>query len=163
MEALAAPDLIVKCHMNYFKKINAHKYLYLTDIGEPADNDLRLVIEEAKATGPVEDINVGGTGIKGTRAILSTDDCAAYEVLFENYIGYSVLNESYVSGDDSEEFEGRLFCVYTKSHFLKYIGKASFATEHYPGPFRNYGFNCLNHIVYVASTDEPNIKQIRGT
>ena len=153
----------IKCHMNYFKKINSHKYLYLTDIAEPADNELRLVIEEAKANGPVEDINIGGTEIEGTRAIMSTDDCAMYEVLFENYIGYSVLNESYVSKDDSEEFEGRIFCVYTNSYFLKYIGKASFASRDFPGPFRHYGFNCLNHIVDVVSTDGPTIKQIRGT
>lgn len=154
--------LDVKCHMKYFDKINSHKYLYLTDIGEPDENELRLVIEEAKASGPVEDINVGDTVIEGTRAIESTEGCAAYEVYFEDYVGYSVLNESYVTGDDSEVFEGRIFCIYTKSHYLDYIQNGTFATDDYPGPFKHYGFNCLNHIVDVASMSEPKIKQIRG-
>ncbi len=149
--------------MDYFEKINAHECLYLTGIGESEENKLILVIEEAKASGPVEDVKVGDTVIGGGQAIQSTDDCAAYKVLFEDYIGYSVLNELFISGDDSEEFEGRLFCVYTKSHFLNYISKASFATEEYPGPFRHYRFSCLNDVVDVTSMNEPKIKQIRGT
>ena len=148
--------------MRYFDEINKHKYLYLTDIGEPDENELRLVIEEAKAAGEREDLKIGETTIEGTRAILSTDDCAAYEITFEDYIGYSVLNESYVSGDDSEISEGRLFCIYTKSHYLDYIHNGTFASDDYPGPFKHYGFNCLNHIVDVASMSEPKIKQIRG-
>jgi hypothetical protein len=51
--------------MKYFDKINSDKYLYLTDIGEPDENELRLVIEEAKASGPPEDLTVGDTVIGG--------------------------------------------------------------------------------------------------
>jgi hypothetical protein len=153
---------MLSAKMKYFTEINEHLYLYLTDISEPEENELRLVIEEAKASGPEEDVKIGDKTIEGTRAILSTDDCAAYEVIFEDYIGYSVLNESYVSGDESEIFDGILFCIYSKSHYLDYISKGSFASADYPGPFKHYGFNCLNHIVDVASMSEPKIKRIRG-
>ena len=38
----------------------------------------------------------------------------------------------------------------------------SLATSEYPGPFKHYGFNYLNHIVDVISTEEPSIKLISG-
>ncbi len=148
--------------MKYFEKINAHEYLYLNDICESGENELRLVIEEVKASDSPENITVDDVLIEGARIIESTADCAAYEIIFDDYIGYSVLNESYVSLDDSEIFDGRLFCVYTKSVYLDFIKRGTFATADYPGPFRHYGFNCLNHIVDVASMSEPNIKQING-
>ena len=109
--------------MKYFENINKHKYLFLRDLRETDENDLRLIIEEAKATGPKEDLRIGEAVLNGTREIASTDDCAAYEVLFENYIGYSVMNESYMMMNDHDEYEGQLFRVYAKSHFLNYVSR----------------------------------------
>ena len=61
-----------------------------------------------------------------------------------------------------EEFEGRLFRIYTKSHFLDYVARGPLATKLAPGPFRHYGLFCCNHVIDVASSSEPVIKQIRS-
>lgn len=143
----------------YFNEINAHKYIYLGFIGEPKDNSLRLIIEEAaveSSYGPVaaEEFELGGSGIS------VSDKSRVYEINFDTCIGYSVLDESFALPNDDEIFKGRIFCVYEKSVYLEFLKKASFACEDHPGPFIHYGFNCLNHIVDVASTHEPRIMLI---
>ncbi|GAB1269064.1 hypothetical protein NBRC116493_23170 [Aurantivibrio infirmus] len=148
--------------MSYFEKINNHKYIYLGSISEPEDNSLRLTIEEA-VSGEEEDIEISGVKLSGSRALEVTDKSCIYEIVFETYVGYSVLDESYTIQDDHEIFEGRLFCIYSKSHFLDYISKATFASDDHPGPYKHYAFNCLNHIVDVASTRVPRIEQIKST
>lgn len=148
--------------MKYFDNINNHKYIYLGEIGEPEDNVLRFTLEEAGVSDEETTIEISGSELSGLQSIEVTDKSCVYEVTFENYISYSVLNESYCRVDDYEEYEGRLICVYKKSHYLNYLSKASLATSQYPGPFRHYGFNCLNHIVHVVSTDEPSINLISG-
>jgi hypothetical protein len=148
--------------MLFFDQINSHKYLYLAQISEPEDNRLRLVIEEAGSSGIEEDLVVCGHTFKGTRALVSDERHFAYEILFPDYIAYSVRNESFTREDKDAEFSGKRFCVYTKSAFLDYVARSTFATAEYPGPFAHYGFNCLNHIVDVISRNYPDIKVLRN-
>ena len=148
--------------MELFDQINSHKYLYLTDISEPDINILRLVIEEARASGEPENLNISGVIIKDCQPIVSTEECFAYEIRFHRYIAYSIRNESYVSGDEAEEYSGRLLCIYSKSAFLDYVRASTFASDDYPGLYKHYGINCLDHIVDVASVDEPTVQIIRG-
>lgn len=148
--------------MKYFDNINNNKYIYLGEIGEPEDNVLRFTIEEAGVSEDETSIQISGSELSELRSIEVTDKSCIYEVIFDNYISYSVLNESYCGVDEYEEYDGRLFCVYKKSHYLNYLSKASLATSGYPGTFKHYGFNCLNHIVDVISTEDPCIKLISG-
>lgn len=144
--------------LNYFDEINSCKYLYLKEISEPEDNSLRIVIEEAIAGNKSE--IVSDTGLSGNE-IAVTDESRVFEIYFDSYIGYSVIDESLALPDDSEVFDGRIFCVYEKSNYLGYLKKASFASDDHPGPFVHYGFNCLNHIVDISSADEPEIKKLK--
>jgi hypothetical protein len=147
--------------MNLIEQIDRHEYLYLTEIGEPEDNVLRLVIEEARAGGEPGDMKIGDVTLSGARPIVSDEHCFAYEVVFGSYVAYSVRNESFVGQDESEEFTGRRFCVYSKSRFLDYIRAATFASDDYPGRLNHYGINCLNHIVDVVSVEEPRVDILR--
>lgn len=151
--------------MNITEQINSHKYLFLVHIEEPDDNDLRLVMEEGRPSGVKEDFEILGQTFKNTEAVISTDECAAYDVVFEDYIIYSICNEMYARPDDDyEKYTGRLFRVYETSHFLDYLCKEIGAANEKPSePLKHYGFICENHIVNVASECEPVIKQIRGT
>ena len=145
-------------------EIDACKYLFLRELGEPEENSLRLVIEEAKADGPPEDFEVWpGKIIQGTRPIESDWTCRAFELVWPTYVSYSVRNESFCTPDEAEAWEGRLFCLYTKSHFLDYVARATFASSDYPGPLRHWGINCLNHIVDVVSAEEPRIRSLGHT
>lgn len=148
--------------IDYFDKINRHKYLQLAEIGEPADNSLFLRFEEAIPSGIKEDIEILGMTVKDTQSIITSEDCAAYEVLFDDYITYCVTNESFTVGTDNEKFIGKLFRIYSESNFLEYISKTFFVTNEYPGPYKHYCFDCLNHVIDVVSVSEPKIEQIRG-
>jgi len=141
------------------EEIDSCKYLYLREIGEPVDNSLRLLIEEAKADGPPEDCELlPGKVISGLRSIESDETCRMFEILWPSYVAYSVRNESFTQIDNDEIWTGRLFCEFSKSHFLDYVVRATFASADYPGPLRHWGINCLNHVVDVVSSVEPQIQ-----
>lgn len=147
--------------MSLIEQINQHRYIYLTEIGETDVNVLRLVIEEAKISGETEDIDVGTAKLTDVHPIIADETCCAYEVIFGSYVAYTVLNESYAGVDESGQYTGRYFRVYSKSNFLDYVRAATFASEDYPGKFTHYEIACLDHIVEVVSVDEPEIKMLR--
>jgi hypothetical protein len=145
-------------------KIDSCKWIHLREFGEPVENSLRIVIAEAKADGPADDIEVlPGKIISDLRAIESDESCRLFELVWPNYVAYSVRNESFCTVDESEQWEGRLFCLYAKSHYLEFVSKATFANAAYPGPLQHWGINCLNHIVDIVSTSEPQVRSIRQT
>lgn len=97
--------------MNLIERINEHRYLYLTELTEPEDNVLRLLITEGRigdAPHPKSAASHAGV-VSETRAIVADERSAAYEVLFEHYMAYAVLNESYTVADDAEIFESQVF------------------------------------------------------
>lgn len=146
--------------MNLFSQINQHRYLFLTQISEPQDNALILLLKEARADGPLETIKIGEVELSNFQPIEVTTENSIYEVTFDNYIAYSVRNECYTMMDSDEKSEGRLMCIYSKSKFLDYVKASTCARDDYPGPYQHYGFNCLNHIVDVVSVDPPKIIEL---
>lgn len=144
-----------------FNELDQCRFLSLNQISEPQDNSLRVLVEEARSSGIPEDITIAGTTIRGTQSIISDASCAAFELVWDTYIAYSVRNESFVSGNDYEQFEGRLFCIYSTSHYLDYIRKDTIASPDYPGPFQHYSINCLNHIIDVVAIHAPRITKVR--
>jgi hypothetical protein len=143
---------------------NECKYFYLRSISEPKDNTLRVVIEEAGAAEKLTSREVGDAVFTDLRQIESNERSRLYEITWNEYVAYSVRNESYAKLDESEKVEsGRLLCEYSKSHFLDYASRATFATNEYPGPMRHIGINCLNHIIDVVSVELPEVRQLRST
>jgi len=156
--------------MNIFDEINKHKYISLLEIGETADWCLRLVIAEAIISDEYASVSeeeepneVMRQLINRSKPIGVTEASRVYEILFEDYITYSVINESYISEGDDEKYDGSLARIYTKSVFLEYVEKATFATQDYPGPFKHYGFCCGDHIVDVASVEPPTVRHLNFT
>ncbi|MBD8530577.1 MULTISPECIES: hypothetical protein [unclassified Massilia] len=142
--------------------IDACAYLYLEEIGEPSDNELRLKIVEAKsdgAPGSVDERNEALHEILSTASrIESGSGCQIFELYWPSYVAYSVRNESFCLVDAYEEFDGRLFVRYARSRYLDFLVKATFADASYPGPFVHYGIFCLNHIIDVVSLDAPVVR-----
>ena|SRR2546428_10867976 len=143
--------------MNYFEEINRHRYLYLRSISEPEDNTLRLEIAEAVLNGPAEDRELSGAIFTAVQPIETVPGCSFYTIVFRAYIAYAVTNESYAQNSPEDRYEGTLARVYTESAYLALLRKSTFATNEYPGPFKHYGFCCLNHIVDVASCEPPKV------
>lgn len=144
--------------------LDSAQYLYLREISEPRDNSLRLVIQEAVANrdgavGSRPDIPTTEGLWTGCSPIESTDDCRTFELRWERYAAYLVTEECVGSCGqyDDEVFTGRLFRVYTKSHFLEHLARdIGGHTEE----ILHYKLTCLNHLIDVAAYGPPEVKQI---
>lgn len=139
------------------------KDIYLEQINEPKENTLVLLFSRSITSETPETITIGEIEIKDTYSIDIDETLPLIQIDFEGYIGYSIRNESYTSWDDYEEFEGKIFRIYSKSRYLDFIKVGTFASEDYPGPFTHYGISCLNHVVDVVSVSVPIIKEVQRT
>lgn len=145
--------------------IQACKYLYLHSITEPEDNTLRVILLEAGVGSLPDEQQLAAEPMPEVRelqnswgAIDHTPGCQVFELTWPSYVGYSVENESFAVEEPTDSIgEGRLMVEYTRSVYLSYLSKATFASEDYPGPFKHWAFYCLNHTVNVASVDSPHI------
>lgn len=149
--------------LDKFDELNSLKYAYLGPLKEPRDNSLSIVIEEAGVSEEVgSEIIDSNLQFSGEPIVVSSSS-RRYELMFDVYIGYSVLDESYALPSDEEAFEGNIFRIYEQSRYLEYISRASFACNEHPGPFKHYGIVCLNHIVDIVSFEEPKIITLPNT
>jgi hypothetical protein len=136
-------------------EINDCKSLFLAEIQETDYNSLKLVIVEGLPVGEPKSITVGDVVIPDCTSIEPTGQSRAFELVWRRYVGYAVLNESYASVNDGEQYVGRRFRVYSKSRFLDYMTQATFASNEYPGPTQHYCVACEDHIVHVLAVDPP--------
>lgn len=145
--------------------IDSCKYLFLRGLDEPEDNVLRLVLEEAEPQGSPEDLEVAGVTFSGTQVIDHVPGLRVFKVVWPSYVAYSVRNESYTTWDEGEIWEGRLFRVYSASHFLSYVSSATFAGDVFPGPLQHWEVVCGNHIIDVVGAERPqfNLLDAAGT
>jgi hypothetical protein len=140
----------------------------MIEIHETYKDCLRIVIAEAGVSDAAPQLSLEEEPNEALRKILNeskpieaTDSSGRYEIVFDDYIAYTVTNESYAGGIE-EKFEGRLARVYSESAFLNYISQGTFATAEYPGPFIHYGFCCLNQIIDIVSERSPTVKLINA-
>ena len=153
-----------------FEQLNSVKYLYLREISEPdkkAFNTLRIVVEEAV-------VNHGGTipatvsgqpelreMLKGAHPIQSVEGCKLFQLDWRHYVAYLVTEEligsNAAGGYDDESYEGRLFRLYRKSHFLDHIARN---TGGHIEEVRHYKLICLDHLIDIASYRAPEITLI---
>lgn len=138
------------------------EYLYLRDISEPSDNSLRLVVEEAMvnhskvASGSALPDQFSEI-LRDASPIEATEGCRTVELRWDHYVAYLVTEEVVGSaGDHDDEVHiGNLLRVYSKSHFLDYLGRN---TGGHIEPVTHYKLICLNHLIDVASYGPPEIR-----
>lgn len=142
-------------------EINECKYLFLTDIQELGYNSLKLIVAEGLPGEELDGIKVGDVSISGGTRIEITDQSRIFELTWTHYIVYAVFNEGYVSVDESEQYEGSRFRIYSKSKFLDYVSQATFASDEYPGPTHHYCVACEDHVIQILTTDFPLVNQLQ--
>ena len=98
--------------------------------------------------------------LSGAHAIEVTEKSRSFEIEWEYYVAYSVLNECFKKRRTDEVWTGHLFRIYTKSCFIDFVSSTTFATDEYPGPMQHIGLGCEDHIIDVISTKEPSIKKL---
>lgn len=139
-----------------FDALNSVRYLYLRTLSEPRDNSLRIIADEAVAN-PASPVQLPGLpNIRG-ESIEPVDGCKSFELYWKNYVACLVTEEMAGSCGkyDDEAFTGRIFRTYSQSHFLEHLAKDTGAHEK---PISHYKLTCLNHLVDVASYEQPDIR-----
>lgn len=147
--------------------LNRAKYLSLRHISEPEDNSLRLVVEQAIAdhtesvatpdpTSPLAELRKGASPVK------SVEGCRVFELQWSRYVAYLVTEEGAGSGgsDEDELYTGKLFRVYTKSHFLDHLARD---TGGHFEPILHYKLICQNHLIDVASYSPPEVRLLESS
>jgi hypothetical protein len=140
--------------------LNSCEHLFLSEIEELDYNGLRLVVREGRVAGKHRALQVGETVISDCTPIGITLESAAFELVWRKYVAYSILNESFAAPDDADRFEGSRFRLYSKSAFIDYVSRASFACAEYPGPTQHYEVVCENHIVDVIAAIGPVVQRL---
>jgi hypothetical protein len=151
-------------------KIRSCEYLYLETLTEPSVNAIRILLLEAAAGRPVDADTLASVHdpvvrsiLAGSRRIEPMPGCRRFELVWETYIGYSVVNESYSNGEPNTSIavgERRRFAEYASSQYLDYMTQASFASKDYPGPYRHWALYCQDHTIDIASQVDPVIREI---
>jgi hypothetical protein len=143
-----------------FGELDDFQYLFLLEITESRDNVLSLTVQEGSPLGDPISVNVAGVDLGPAMRIGSTDQSRIFKIVWTQYVGYSVINESYALPDDSEVSSGGHFRLYSKSRFLDYVARATFACGEYPGPLRHWWVATENQIINVVSVKDPEIRQV---
>lgn len=148
--------------MEYFDEINALKYLFLKKMENLPANRLSITVKEATISEEEEDLIISDKNIGSAKRILADGPGKEYEFFFKSYGAYSVVNESFSIYQDDEKRVGRLFCIYSKSHYLDFVHNDTLVDDiyDYNGELKHYAINCLDHIINIVTIDEPAIKKI---
>jgi hypothetical protein len=142
-------------------QIDQCSWLRLREICEPEDNYLRLVLEEMVTGDAAEELLIGDVSLGPTHKVEHTEACRVFEVIWETYIAYGVVNESYGDADRGDVYEGRRFRCYAKSQFLEYVRRNTWGDDQYPGPSKHVAIVCEHHIVNVVSVSEPQLRLLK--
>jgi len=146
--------------MDYYEEINTAENILITGLFEPEENTLVFELTIGDVSDNPESIIIGDASIGLGRRISVDEKCQRFEVVFENYIGYAVINESYETLG-GENFSGNRIRIYSDSNFLNYIKLDTFATSDFPGTFKHFAFISQRHIINIASQNEPNINKLQ--
>lgn len=142
------------------EQVDGCEYLFLSGISEPEENGLILLVHEGLPAGEPETLQVGTGSIKGIIPIDITAQSRAFELRWPLYISYAVRNESFCTWDGAEEWVGLAFRIYTRSKFLDFVARGTFASTEYPGPFKHYQILCVDHIIDVAAQEAPIVRVV---
>ena len=143
-------------------KLNACSLIFFKKYEEAPDlMDLSLhVLEARKETDPVP-VKIGSDGfekiLEGSYPVTARAGLGAFTITFEDYIAFSVRNESFAQTRIKEDSSLKLR-TYIESDFLDYVSKSTFANFDYPGPFKHYSLVCADHVIDVVCQSEPSIE-----
>ena len=99
---------------------------------------------------------VGGANLGEGFPVELDDSCVTFQLDWNNYVLYQMLNESFGKpADASEIYEGKLARTYSTSKLLQFVMGTTNATNEYPGKLSHYEVICVDHIVNVVCVEAP--------
>jgi hypothetical protein len=136
-----------------------HIDLYLTEIGEPSENRLRIVVAEGVLGNP-SPINLAGVDLGEGRPIEITNESRRFELNWDDYVAYVVRNESFWKAEPEEPRMVNQLQRRFDSAFPEFVSTTTFADDDYPGPLQHWALTTLNHCVDVVSVQPPRVQQV---
>lgn len=133
--------------------------VFLKQLNEPFDNQLQLQFHQSVTSETPESISTDGIELRDVYAIEIDESLPILQLEFNDYIAYSVRNESYAANGD-DQFEGVSFRIYQESAYLRFIEDSTCANDVYPGPYVHYGIVCMNHVIDIVAVNEPIVTEI---
>jgi hypothetical protein len=137
-------------------QIDSAPYLYLHRLFEPRDNQLIIILQEAGSNQARKGRRElpGGIVIEDAAPIEPTG--RVFTLTWKSYVSYCVTEEMHGSCGkyEDEEYTGRLFRVYSESHYLNFVAVDTGA--HFE-PYRHYKIACLNHVIDIVSAATPEL------
>jgi hypothetical protein len=146
-------------NMDLLEQINKHSSIYLSNISESEENCLRLIIEEGSFVGDGKPMDPFMREVLGLASTDEASNCI-YEILFNNYICYAVLNQSYVIAQENSNCQDDIFGCHSQSNYLHYVKQHSQLALAQSDSLKHYKLKCLHHIIDIATFDKPLIKNI---
>lgn len=142
--------------------LNSCDYIYLISHEEaPEEHNLRLVVHEARVEKEPSQIKTGNAKLDQVMgvgfAIKSGPSCREFTITFENYVGFSIKDESYAVPEGKEDYARKLRS-YSKSAFLNFIEASTFAADVMAQPIHHFAIVCENHVIDVACAKLPAIQ-----
>lgn len=131
--------------------------IFLTDLHEPEDNALRIVVAEANALPDQTEEPFPHSSIAPI-AIMA--DSRRFEFVWNDYIAYLVRNESFALSE--KEGSSGIFLERKASIYLRFLEETTFATSVIKKPMLHWSIICLNHCIDVVSFSKPMVREIDG-
>ncbi len=117
--------------------------------------------------GPEEEQIFSGASIGTAREIIPSSSDRLLEIYWEDYVGYSVLNESYANVEEANQHSERKYKfaveLLSSGWFTEYMKQAVFADNEYPGPLKYWEVIGNNHVVHVWSHIGPTVRLMKPT
>ncbi|WP_395394045.1 hypothetical protein WBP07_02385 [Novosphingobium sp. BL-8A] len=135
--------------------------LYLTEIGEPSENSLRIVVAEG-VLGIPSPIKIGNIDLGEGHPIELNSDSRYFEINWDDYVAYAVRNESFWKAEPNEPQMINHLYMRADSAFLEFVSTTTFADNDYPGPLRHWALSTLTHCVDVVSVRPPRVRQFNA-
>ena len=133
--------------------------LFLQSVSEPDYNEVQVVLLEGRlGRGATPEEIEENPMLAKARLVEHGPGCQIFVLSWPIYVAYAVENESYANPEpESSVGERGRISVFTQSLYLDHLSRATRASANHPGPFKHWAMYCANHVVNVASTEEPEI------
>lgn len=136
------------------QEIESCHSLFLLDLREPRNNSLVILVGESSLHPPSDD---EALPVPGAQRIVHTELDRVFEISWDAYVAYSVVNESFGIYSDEPGRVGRLFVRFATSRFLDYVSETTWDDKR--SQRRHWQINCENHTIDVVSTEDPIISR----
>lgn len=144
--------------MTDFDKIDRCKYILVTKLFEPLENELAIEVSLGSVSEFEENLFINRVNFGQVNAV-NFDYNEKFVIYFASYISYSVLNESYDMGTTGK-FSGDKIREYKNSAFIDFCKKETPAFQlDYNKDIKHYQIVSVRHIIDVLTTSQIQVKR----